>query len=147
MFLLFISLILLPFNTLDANMTISKEERPVVNRDFDGVIILITPRNYPAAPEKIELKIMNQSDSPIQFGADYQLERFDFEKLQWEEVFFPEGIAFIQIMYELPAGETQTYEVSLFPDQIKYEAGLYRIKKQIFINNGSKEFYSRFLLD
>ncbi|MCC8144316.1 MAG: hypothetical protein LIO97_10830, partial [Tannerellaceae bacterium] len=109
-------------------MTISTEERPVINRDFDGVIMLITPRNYPATPEKIELKIMNQSDVPIQFSAGYQIEQFDFEKLKWEEVVFPEGIAFIQVMYELPVGETQTYDIYLYPDQVNYESGLYRVK-------------------
>ncbi len=52
-------------------------------------------------------------------------------------------IADFFIMYVLPAGESGAYSLSLFPDQVAYGTGRYRVKKQIYTGKGTLELSAK----
>lgn len=127
---------------------VTQEEHmtPVIIPD-NPVTMTIVSHTYATVPETVDLKIENHTNLMVQFGADYRIERFSMERDRWEVVEFPAGIAFISIMYLLPANETGVYPISLYPQLIQYEPGSYQVVKQIFVEDESQEFSARFVLD
>ncbi len=113
----------------------------------ENIQLSITPRSYPAAPQKVELTLTNSTGDTIQFGAGYSVERLDPATGAWEKISFFNSVAVIAIMYMLPAGASQTYDIQLFPNQVSYEPGSYRIRKNIFIGEENREFHAQFELE
>ena len=110
-----------------------------------GVGMTISPKTYKSVPEKVTLNVSNKSASTIEFGAAYEIEKQ--EKGQWVKREFPEGIAFIEIMYMLDSGKSQTYDISLYPDQIKYKRGKYRVRKYIMSGGERTPYFAEFTID
>ncbi len=52
-------------------------------------------------------------------------------------------IADLSIMYIWPAGESGSYSPRLFPDQVAYGTGRYRVKKQIYTGEGTLELSAK----
>lgn len=115
---------------------------PITQQTSRTVNMRITPQKYQSAPEKITLSISNNTKETIQFGAYYEVEKSVNGK--WIKQKFSDEIAFIEIMYILEPGKKETYEINLFPDMAKYEAGNYRIRKNILIGEENNPEYAYF---
>jgi len=122
-------------------------EEEIIENDCKGVLLTITPFSYPKTPDMVELTLSNQTDNTIQFGAPYTIEKYNPCSEEWEEITFPEGIAFISIMYMLPAGESEVYNTYLYLEQISYDPGLYQIKKQIYSEDKNIECTAQFEIE
>ncbi|MCD7963749.1 MAG: hypothetical protein LUF90_09465 [Rikenellaceae bacterium] len=117
-------------------------------RDTDyGVVMHVTPVHYDIPPATIRLEITNKTDSTIEFGANYTIDRYDTASDEWIEFGPPEGTAVIAIMYMLEPEKTQNYNIGLFPDKISCPPGTYRITKRIYVNEKNMEYYAPFVLD
>lgn len=110
-----------------------------------GVILSISPETYPAPPDMVKLKIVNNTDTIIQFGASYMIERYVGNN--WTKVEFSENIAFIDIMYGLSSGESNEYDIFLYPATIPYTSGRYRIVKSILMNDERKNYSAEFVIE
>lgn len=109
------------------------------------VYMQVVPTDYTAVPEKIKLKITNDTGSEIQYGAYYVIDCY--KDNNWVEMPFSDEIAFIDIMYLLPAHESNEYDINLFPNLTKYEKGMYRVRKTLFIDNERVEMTAGFSIN
>lgn len=101
----------------------------------------ITPVEFNKVPESISLRIENHTKETLQFGADYEIEKLNNGKWIKQPL---TDIAFIAIMYMLEPGKTEAYNISLYPDKIKYTPGQYRIRKNILTGKDRHPYYVTF---
>ncbi len=87
----------------------------------------------------VSLSITNHSQEPAQFGANYTIEKFT--NGEWKEFELP-TFAVIAIMYMLNPGQTQSYDINLFPDQSDYTPGRYRIVKPFYLAIQGDGYYT-----
>jgi len=93
-----------------------------------GVAIELTQATYQPEGDTFELRVINDSDEQITYGAPYTLEYND--EGTWYEVETDEEIAFIMIAHILDAGDEATEELNLeFYEPL--DLGHYRIVRQI----------------
>ena len=109
----------------------------------EKVVLTVTPKTYTSVPENVTLHISNNATEAIQFGANYGIEKRVGQSWVKQNM---DDIAFISIMYSLDPGNSATYEISLYPDRIKYDAGEYRIHKNVLIGETSEPFYAQFTI-
>ncbi|MCC8188172.1 MAG: hypothetical protein LIP08_11890 [Bacteroides sp.] len=126
-----------------------KEAETAINdlTENTNITLEIVPQSYSGVPGQIHLLITNHTTSVLEYGAGYQVEKYDPEAEEWQHMDFFDHVAVISIMYMLPAGESGSYAISLFPDQVDYEAGRYRVKKQIYTGEESVELYAEFIIE
>ncbi|MCD8029803.1 MAG: hypothetical protein LUF85_02940 [Bacteroides sp.] len=115
--------------------------------DNTNITLEIVPQSYSGAPGQIHLFITNHTPSMLEYGAGYQIEKYDPEAEEWQHMDFFDHVAVISIMYMLPAGESASYSISLFPDHVDYKSGRYRVKKQIYTGEESVELYAEFVIE
>jgi len=122
--------------------------RPGFLQDMkEGVELRVVPAHLDSVPERVRLEITNNTSGTIQYGANYRIEWYDEEEKEWIVFGPPEGTAVIAIMYLLEPGKTQGYDIALFPDKIGYNIpGSYRIVKQIYLPDESRDFSASFLI-
>ncbi len=111
-----------------------------------GIEFKIVPESYENIPGNLNLIITNHTKETAEFGTDYTIERLDAGTQQWEEFGPPEGTAFISIMYILTPGMSENYTISLYPGQLTYTAGTYRIIKNVFIGDSSEKYFAEFTI-
>ena len=109
----------------------------------EKVVLTVTPKEFATVPENVTLHISNNATETIQFGANYEIEKQVGSEWVKQNM---DDIVFIAIMYSLEPGKSATYDISLYPDRIKYDAGEYRIHKNILIGGESKSHYANFIL-
>jgi len=102
----------------------------------------IIPEIYDTVPEKVSLKIINNTPSDIEFGAMYEIEKYIGDS--WKPVEFTDGLAFIDILYSIGQGQSESYDIYIYPDMVKYEPGKYRVCKIITAGESRKSYYADF---
>lgn len=108
----------------------------------NGIGMIVTPNSYEAVPEMVKLTIVNNTDTEIQYGADYTIERK--QNGDWAEMPFSSPLAFIDIMYIQPTGETREYNINLYPDLTQYTTGNYRVRKNVNTGNNNQVITAEF---
>lgn len=117
--------------------TIEKE-----NEKQARIEMKVAPERNGGTPETLDLTIKNNTGEVIQFGANYSIQRRSDN--EWIDVDL-DNFAVIAIMYSLQPGESGEYKVNLFPKNVNYTEGEYRIVKQIAIGEkGMHPYYSNF---
>lgn len=111
----------------------------------DQVLLSINPESYPAAPEKLMLNIVNNTDTIIEFGAEYLIERYEEDK--WIKVEFTEKILNILVLYTIDPGDSYDYDIFLYPRYTRYTTGRYRIVKNILVYNERKDYSAEFMIE
>jgi len=127
-----------------SSATVPASVAPSEHSAQNDVSMEVVPPTYTRIPEKIVLRISNHSTAPIEFGAAYTIEYFDNNA--WKILPFSQEIAFIAIMFTLPPGESNNYEISLYPDLAEYKSGLYRVRKSILRESGNLEITAEFTI-
>lgn len=108
----------------------------------NGIELKVMPERNGGAPESLKLTVTNHSDSTIQFGADYGMERLVDGEWRKHDL---GNFAVIMIMYVLPSGKSGEYNINLFTNRVEYPEGDYRIVKMISDGkNDSKPYYGYF---
>lgn len=110
-----------------------------------GISMTVEPEKYPTVPQLVKLTITNNTDGIAQFGADYRVDKWIAGA--WDKWDFPETFPVIMILYSLPPQGSDSYQINLFSDRIKYTPGLYRVVKNIHVNEKSSEFYAEFTIE
>lgn len=121
-------------NTIKASTDSQQED--------EKIKMSIMPQEYNVAPEKLSLTITNNATESIQFGADYEIDKWVNGK--WVKLNYTDDMMFIAIMHMLEPGKSENYEIHLNPGKNKYEKGKYRIRKNILTGEQSIPFYADF---
>lgn len=96
--------------------------------NLEDVSLEMTETSYQAEGDTFELRVSNDSDEEISYGAPYQLEYYDDGV--WYEVEPDEEPAFIMIAYLLGSGEEEVEEINMdFYEPL--DSGQYRVIKEI----------------
>ncbi|MCD7971864.1 MAG: hypothetical protein LUG18_04240 [Candidatus Azobacteroides sp.] len=104
--------------------------------------LTIHPESYDTIPEKVPLKIWNNTPDTIEFEAKYKIEKLAGNT--WVPLEFSDEIAFIDILYILAPGQCKVYDIYLYPDIAEYQPGRYRVHKMIMENTGTTSHYAVF---
>ena len=125
----------------------NKEELTIgdSSKSKDGLVLNIEPRAYKTIPEVLAMTITNHTDSLVQFGADYTIEKLENDK--WVKIQFPDDIAFIAIMYGLESGDTRKYDIYTYSDRLNYTSGRYRIVKSIMLGEERADYFGEFTIE
>lgn len=101
------------------------------------VAMAVVPAVHTNVPEKIDVQITNNTDVTAQFGAEFMVERRNGDV--WEMVPGTDKFPVPMVLHTLKPGETQTYVFHLRPDTVTYGKGIFRLSKNILLNNENKE--------
>lgn len=105
-----------------------------------GVILEVKPSRFKANDEieVIDYLVTNHTDSTINFGSQFAIEKWDGK--EWKAVPFKDNIGFIDILYAVEPGNTREYPLyfSTFIDKVDRQPGKYRLIKEVF-HRGKKE--------
>ncbi|MCD7898768.1 MAG: hypothetical protein LUH22_02515 [Bacteroides sp.] len=107
-----------------------------------GISMLITPNTFEKVPANVKLTVINTSDTIAQYGANYVIEELQNE--EWVRMPFNDELAFIDLLYIQPSGETREYTISLYPDMGEYKKGKYRIRKNINLGDENVDVTAEF---
>ncbi|MDW8043923.1 MAG: hypothetical protein RMJ30_06790 [Nitrososphaerota archaeon] len=99
-----------------------------------GVRLTLSPAVVKRGIRSIEYTIRNGRDSPIYFGAPYDVQRFEGGK--WTSVEWMKDLVWIMILYSLGPGDSMTLRVYL-PDDV--EPGCYRLVKTVMLRDFGDE--------
>lgn len=113
------------------------------NAGSTGVQIKVSPAVYSGAPESITYSVINNTDSTINFGERYVIDRWHCGA--WLEMPYINNMAFNDIQYYLLPGHSSDFHVYLYGDDIDYPEGLYRLRK-IFDNGERLEVAGEFTI-
>jgi len=131
-------------NTSDNTSTTSNTRSTLPSSDA-GISMSIQPDKFSTVPETVKMTIVNNSDTVAEYGAPYIVE--EYKNNTWEKMPFTNELAFIDILYIQPAGETKEYDISLYPAMANYKKGNYRIRKSINVGNRSLDLAVEFTVE
>lgn len=132
-------------NTIDGTQSKVKQKnvkdinntKEIFNADD---VILYTNHNVELPVNVIEVKLKNNSGTPVITGVDYAVEHY--QDGDWKEI--PLHYAFNSIGIVVPNGNVRQFKIDLQPERYKYVPGLYRVRKPVLLENKQQYVYAQF---
>ena len=128
---------------LSCETTRKKDALPVEKPSSIGMKVF--PERNIGVPDTLVLTIRNNTGGIIQFGASYSIERLSGK--EWTGVDLGNFVV-IAVMYDLQPGDSASYKINLYPKEVSYPAGDYRVVKQV--SQAGKDmgpYYASFRID
>lgn len=130
------------------NNTIDETQSRVKQTDINNTkeifnaddVILYTNHNVELPVNVIEVKLKNNSGTPVITGVDYAVEHYRDD--DWKEI--PLHYAFNSIGIVVPNGNVRHFKIDLQPERHKYIQGLYRVRKPVLLGNKQQYVYAQF---
>ena len=126
-------------------------EQPDKKKIEKKVLLSIDQKSWNLSdlPKSFQLAMVNNTVDTIITGEGIMIEIFENDS--WMDI-SPEGIAYDDIGYPIPGGDTMVFEENIFQDKIDYQPGVYRIGKKYLKPDypiTKKEFcvFSEFLIE
>lgn len=135
----------------EQSKSLNEIEQPKIKIIEKKVLLSIDQKSWNLSdlPESFQLAMVNNTVDSIITGEGIMIEIFENDS--WMDI-SPEGIAYDDIGYPIPAGDTMVFEENIFQDKIDYQPGVYRIGKEYLKPDypiTKKEFcvFSEFLIE
>lgn len=123
--------------TLTAPFTLEGERSLQPSVKFE-----VTPDVYDGVPEKITYAVTNETSRKIEFGTYFKMDRL--VDSQWHEMPLSDITFFNDLAISPPQGKPYQDDIYMYGDKIEYPAGIYRLRKQVKVNNEERTIYATF---